>query len=65
MYRVYKNKPLSVRQKLANELISKKRYIVEQYFGTAKRLFGMGCTSSTSTGKSHLLKIFLSSLQNS
>ena len=41
MHRAYKNKPLSVRQKLANKLISKKRYIVEQCFGTAKRLFGM------------------------
>lgn len=45
MYRVYKNKPLSVRQKLANELISKKRYIVEQCFGSAKRLSGIGRTS--------------------
>lgn len=45
MHRVYKNKPLSARQKLANRLISKKRYIIEQCFGTAKRLFGMGRAS--------------------
>ncbi|MEI2658370.1 MAG: hypothetical protein V9G16_14915 [Nitrosomonas sp.] len=34
MHRAYKNKLLSSRQKLANQLISKKRYIVEQCFGT-------------------------------
>lgn len=45
MHRAYKNKPLSERQKLANKLISKKRYIVEQCFGTAKRLFGMARAS--------------------
>ncbi|SCX22687.1 hypothetical protein SAMN05216379_11922 [Nitrosomonas eutropha] len=42
MHWAYKNKPLSARQKLVNKLISKKRYIVKQCFGTAKRLFGMG-----------------------
>jgi IS5 family transposase len=40
-HRAVKNKPLTDRQKLANKLISKKRYIVEQCFGTGKRLFGM------------------------
>jgi len=51
MHRAYKNKPLSTRQKLANKLISKKRYIVEQCFGTAKRLFGMARASYFSTVK--------------
>ncbi len=51
MHRAYKNKPLSVRQKLANKLISKKRYIVEQCFGTAKRLFKMGRASYFTTVK--------------
>ncbi|MCC8995469.1 MAG: transposase [Nitrosomonas sp.] len=45
MHRTYKNKSLSARQKLANQLISKKRYIVEQCFGTIKRLFRMGRAS--------------------
>jgi len=45
MHRAYKNKPLSARQKLANQLISKERYIVEQCFGTIKRLFRMGHAS--------------------
>ena len=39
------------RQKLANKLISKKRYIVEQCFGTAKQLFGMGRASYFGTVK--------------
>lgn len=39
MHKAVRNKPLSVRQKRANKLISKKRYIVEQCFGTLKRLF--------------------------
>jgi len=51
MHRAYKNKPLSTRQKLANKLISKKRYIVEQCFGTAKRLFRMGRASYFGTIK--------------
>ena len=51
MYRAYKNKPLSARQKLANKLISKKRYIVEQCFGTVKRLFRMGRASYFRTVK--------------
>ena len=51
MHRAYKNKPLSARQKLANKLISKKRYIVEQCFGTAKRLFIMGRASYFGTVK--------------
>lgn len=51
MHRAYKNKPLLTRQKLANKLISKKRYIVEQCFGTAKRLFGMGRASYFGTIK--------------
>ena len=38
-------------QKLANKLISKKRYIVEQCFGTAKQLFGMGRASYFGTVK--------------
>ncbi len=36
MHHAYRNKPLSARQELANKLISKKRYIVEQCFGTVK-----------------------------
>ncbi len=51
MHRAYKNKPLSARQKLANKLISKKRYIVEQCFGMAKRLFRMGRASYFGTVK--------------
>ncbi len=46
-----KNKPLLARQKLANQLISKKRYIVEQCFGTIKRLFRMGRASYFGTVK--------------
>ena len=52
-HRAVKNKPLTPRQKLANRLISKKRYIVEQAFGTAKRLLNMQRTSYFSTVKVH------------
>ena len=41
MHKAARNRPLTDRQKRANKLISKKRYIVEQCFGTMKRLFGM------------------------
>jgi len=39
MYKAKKNTPLTPRQKLINKLISKRRYIVEQGFGTLKRRF--------------------------
>ena len=41
MHRAYRNKPLTARQIKANKLIGKIRYIVEQSFGTVKRLFAM------------------------
>ena len=41
MRKAARNRPLTDRQKRANQLISKKRYLVEQCFGTMKRLFGM------------------------
>lgn len=51
MHRAYKNKPLTTRQKSANKRISKTRYIVEQCFGTLKRLFKMGRASYMGTVK--------------
>lgn len=51
MHRAAKNKPLTVRQKNANKRISKTRYIVEQSFGTLKRLFKMGRASYMGTVK--------------
>jgi IS5 family transposase len=50
IHRAYKNKPLSSRQKLANQLISK-HYIIEQCFGAIKRLFRMGRASYFGTLK--------------
>ena len=50
-YRAVKNKPLTRRQKRANRWISKTRYIVEQGFGTAKRLFHLGRASYRTTLK--------------
>ena len=41
MYKAQRNTPLTRRQQQANKLISRRCYIVEQCFGTAKRLFGM------------------------
>lgn len=39
MHKAARNRPLTKRQKLINKLISKKRYIIEQGFGTLKRIF--------------------------
>lgn len=41
MHKAQRNKPLTARQIQANKLISRRRYIIEQCFGTTKRLFGM------------------------
>lgn len=51
MHKAARNRPLTARQKLANKLISKKRYIVEQCFGTIKRLFGFSRASYLGTIK--------------
>ena len=51
MHKAQRNKPLSERQIQANKLISRRRYIIEQCFGTAKRLFGMARASYISTTK--------------
>ena len=51
MHKAQRNKPLSARQKSANKRISKTRYIVEQCFGTMKRLFGMSRASYLGTKK--------------
>lgn len=64
MHKAKKNKPLTARQKLANRLISKKRYIVEQCFGTGKRLFNMGRASYMSTIKVNAQMILKSICMN-
>jgi IS5 family transposase len=51
MHRAYKNRPLTARQIKANKLIGKTRYIVEQSFGTVKRLFAMGRSRYLGTHK--------------
>jgi IS5 family transposase len=45
MHKATRGHALSKRQKLINKLISKKRFIVEQCFGTLKRRFNMGRAS--------------------
>lgn len=51
MHKATRNHPLTARQIQANKLISKRRYIIEQCFGTAKRLFGIARASYMSTIK--------------
>lgn len=51
MHKAQRNIPLTVRQKQANQVISRRRYIIEQCFGTAKRLFGMARASYFGTQK--------------
>jgi IS5 family transposase len=51
MHKAQRNKPLTQRQRNANKAISKTRYIVEQCFGTMKRIFGMTRASYMGTEK--------------
>lgn len=51
MHKADRNKPLNQRKKNLNKAISKTRYIVEQCFGTMKRLFGMSRASYMGTVK--------------
>jgi IS5 family transposase len=51
MHKAKRNKPLTQRQRNANKAISKTRYIVEQCFGTMKRIFGMTRASYMGTEK--------------
>lgn len=64
MHKAQKNKPLTARQKKANKLISRSRYIVEQCFGTAKRLFGMARASYLGTRKVNAQVILKSMCMN-
>jgi transposase, IS5 family len=45
MYKAVRNRPLSRWEKIKNKLISKKRYKVEQCFGTIKRAFNFSRSS--------------------
>ena len=51
MHKGQRNTPITERQKRANKLISKVRYIVEQGFGTLKRGFNMSRASYMGTEK--------------
>jgi transposase, IS5 family len=51
MHKAQTNNPLSQRQKNANKHISKIRYIIEQCFGTIKRICGMARASYSGTEK--------------
>lgn len=51
MHKAQRNKPLSQRRRNANKAISKTRYIVEQCFGTIKRIFCMGRASYLGTNR--------------
>jgi transposase, IS5 family len=51
MHKAAKNKPLTGRQKTANKLVAKRRYRVEQFFGTLKRKFGFARASYLTTVK--------------
>ena len=53
MHKAARNHPLRASQKRFNKLISKRRFRVEQVFGTAKRLFAMGRARYFSTAKTH------------
>lgn len=53
MYKASKGKPLTRWQKLFNKLVSKRRYIVEQAFGTLKRRFQFQRASYFTTKKVH------------
>jgi transposase, IS5 family len=45
MHKAARNKPLNARQKAVNKFISKRRFIVEQCFGTIKRIFNFSRAS--------------------
>jgi transposase, IS5 family len=51
MHEAQRNRLLSQRQRNANKAISKTRYIVEQCFGTMRRLFGRARASYLGTEK--------------
>jgi IS5 family transposase len=51
MNRAYRNKPLTVRERQRNKLISKRRFIVERVFGTLKKHYDMARASYLGTAK--------------
>ena len=51
MHKAVKNKPLTKWQKLFNRMISRKRYPIEQAFGTLKRRFKLDRASYMTLAK--------------
>jgi IS5 family transposase len=51
MHRAYRNKPLTVRERNRNKLISKKRFIVERVIGTLKHHYNLARASYLGTAK--------------
>jgi IS5 family transposase len=49
MYKAARNTTLTRWQKLFNRIVSSKRYIIEQGFGTLKRIFGMNRAKYTTS----------------
>lgn len=53
MRKAARNNPLRASQKRVNKLISKRRFRVEQCFGTMKRLFGLHRARQFGVAKTH------------
>ena len=53
MRKAARNRPLRQSEKRFNKLISKRRFRVEQCFGTMKRLFGLDCARYFGLAKTH------------
>lgn len=53
MRRAARGRPLRASEKRFNRLISKRRFRIEQVFGTAKRLFGLDRARYFASAKTH------------
>jgi IS5 family transposase len=64
MHKAYRNRPLSVWQKLFNKLISKTRWVVERTFGSIKKWFGGGKARYIGRSKTHTQHVLLAIAYN-
>lgn len=64
MHKAVRGKPLRPSQKQFNQLISKRRFRVEQFFGTMKRLFGLHRVRYFGRAKTHAQMVMIAFSQN-
>jgi transposase, IS5 family len=64
LHKAVRGRPLRQSENRFNKLISKHRFLIEQYFGTIKRLFGLHLARYFGVAKTHAQMVMAAISQN-